>query len=68
VYEAVVAAFANWQDGAALVFSISSGMWPGELDPILSRCVERVALALCQWLDESSPSGALDNHGAIPSA
>jgi hypothetical protein len=33
-----------------LVFSISSGMWPQDLEPVLSRCVEKVAMAMCQWL------------------
>jgi len=66
VHEAVVAALANREDSETLVFSISSGMWPGELDPILSRCVERVALALCQWMDEPLASSVRDSQGGIP--
>ena len=65
VHEAVVAALANREDSETLVFSISSGMWPGELDPILSRCVEKVALALCQWLDEPLASSVRDSQGGI---
>jgi len=67
VHEAVVTALANREDSETLVFSISSGMWPSELDPILSRCIEKVALALCQWLDEFSASSVRDSYGAIPS-
>jgi hypothetical protein len=67
VHEAVVAALTNREDGESIVFSISSAIWPGELDPTLSRCVEKVALTLGQWLDEPTASSVWNSHRAIPS-
>jgi len=61
----ISAALANRQDKAAIVFSISSATWPGELDPSLSRCVEKIALALCRWLDEPATSSVGNSHAAI---
>ena len=44
-------------------FSTSnSGLWPSDLDAVLSGCVEKVALTLCQWLDGSSAS---NGHRAL---
>lgn len=65
VHDAVAAAVVDQPADTALVFSISSGLWPSELDPVLSRCVERVATALCKWLDESSnPTAHLETRRA----
>jgi len=56
VHDAVAAAVADQHSGD-LVFSISSATWPGDLDHALSRCVEKMAVTLCQWLDELSAVG-----------
>lgn len=49
VHQAITAAIAE-NDSDALVFSISSGLWPGDLDPVLSLCVEKIAVTLRDWL------------------
>ena len=46
-YDAINSAIAEHQSGP-LVFSISSGSWPSDLEHCLSLCVERTALTLCQ--------------------
>ncbi len=61
VHDEIEAALAAGSDSATLVFSISSGLWPNDLDPVLSRCVEKVATTLRHWLE---PVGA----GAVPVA
>ena len=58
VHSAITAALAD-SGSHTLVFSISSGLWPGDLDPVLSRCVETVAVTLRQWQAESG--GLTDN-------
>jgi hypothetical protein len=50
VQEGIAAAVAGQGEAETFVFSISSGLWPSDLDPVLSRCVEKVAVTLCQWL------------------
>ena len=57
VHDAIASAIADQRDSKTFVFSISSGLWPSDLDPVLSCCVEKVAVTLCQWLDESPVSG-----------
>ncbi len=54
LHDDIAAAIASRQDSDTLVFSISSGLWPGDLDAVLSGCVEKVALALCQWMEGAS--------------
>ena len=54
VHEAITSALADLRDSKTLVFSISSGLWPSDCDAVLSCCVERVAVTLCQWLGESA--------------
>ena len=56
VNDAIASAIADQHDSETLVFSISSGLWPSDLDAVLSGCVEKVALTLCQWLDGFSAS------------
>jgi hypothetical protein len=56
VHDAIAAAIADEGDPQALVFCISSGLWPMDADHVLSRCVEKVALTLCQWTGESAMS------------
>jgi len=56
VHDAIASALADGHETKTFVFSISSGLWPSDLDPVLSRCVEKVAATLCQWLGESPVS------------
>jgi hypothetical protein len=56
VHAAIDSAVAEHRDAGTLVFSIRSGLWPDDLGPVLSRCVEKVAVTLCQWLGESADS------------
>jgi len=53
VHDAMASAIADQCDSKTLVFCISSGLWPRDLDHVLSHCVEKVAVTLCQWLEES---------------
>ena len=50
VHEGIGAALAEHGD-STIVISISSGMWPGDLDAVLSRCVEKVAVTVGEWLN-----------------
>ena len=68
VHDAIASALADQRDSKAFVFSISSGLWPSDLDPVLSRCVEKVAVTLCQWLEKSSASGRRAGRGSISAA
>jgi hypothetical protein len=36
----------------SLVFSLSTGLWPSDLEPVLSQCVETIATSLLLWLAE----------------
>ncbi len=58
VHEAIGSALAEWNDSKALVFAMSSGLWPGDQEPVLSRCVEKVAVTLCRWLSEPVVRGS----------
>jgi hypothetical protein len=49
VHQAITSAIAEG-DSNTLVFSISSGIWPSDLDPVLSLCVEKVAVTLREWI------------------
>jgi hypothetical protein len=53
IHEGIAAGITAAGGSDTLVFSISSGMWPQDLEHILSRCVEKVAVALYQWLQDS---------------
>ncbi|HTP31503.1 MAG TPA: hypothetical protein VMJ75_04965 [Candidatus Acidoferrales bacterium] len=50
VHDAIAAACTEHRDARAVVFSMSSGIWPRDLDPVLSCCVEKIAITLCEWL------------------
>jgi hypothetical protein len=65
VHDAIASAIADWRDSKALVFAVSSGLWPGDLEPVLSRCVEKISVTLCQWLSESSASSKCAGPGSI---
>src|ERR1017187_6743505 len=68
VHDAIASAIADQRDSKTIVFSISSGLWPSDLDHVLSCCVEKVAVTLCQWLDESSASSRRGGGGSISAA
>jgi hypothetical protein len=57
VHDSITSALVE-QSGSTVAFAISSGLWPSDLDHVLSCCVEKVARTLCRWLEESV--------GAIP--
>jgi hypothetical protein len=50
VSQGIEAALAETSVSDSLVFSISSGLWEGDLDWVLSRCVEQSAVAVLRWL------------------
>jgi len=54
VHDAIASAIAEPHDSNTLVFSISSALWPSDCDAVLSCCVEKIAVTLCQWLGKSS--------------
>lgn len=54
VHEAIEAALAQEDDSSDVVLSISSGLWSSDQDPALSRCVEKLAVTVLQWLNESA--------------
>ena len=68
VHEAIASAIAGRSDSSTCVFSISSGLWPSDLDPVLSRCVEKLAVTLCQWVDESYPAVRHPRRNSITAA
>ena len=68
VHEAITSALATGTDSETMVFSISSGLWPVDLDPVLSSCVEKLALTLCRWLEGTSASGLLAGHRSSSAA
>jgi hypothetical protein len=53
IHDRVTAAIAEAGPDDSLVFSISTGLWTSDLDHVLSRCVEKVALAMLRWASES---------------
>jgi hypothetical protein len=50
IHDGVEAAIKAAGPGDTLVFSVSTGMWPHDMDHVLSRCVEKVAVAMYHWL------------------
>jgi len=52
VHDRITAALGEPSESDSLVFSINSGLWESELDHVLSRCVEKVAVAMLNWLAE----------------
>jgi hypothetical protein len=64
VHDAIISAIGEHQSGP-LAFSISSGLWPGDLDHCLSLCVERVAVTLCRWLDDGPGSSRRLGPGSL---
>lgn len=50
VHEAIAQGISETAAEDDLVFSFSSGLWPSDLDHVLSRCVEKVAVSVSRWL------------------
>ena len=59
VHDAIASVLADQHNSRNLVFSISSVIWPGDLDRALSCCVEKIAVTLCRWLDECSGNASI---------
>jgi hypothetical protein len=52
VHDMIADAIADASEGDSLVFSISTGLWPADLDEVLSRCIERLSAGLLEWATE----------------
>lgn len=52
-HDAMVAALAD-DAGSSCVFSISSGLLAADVDPVLSRCAETVAVTLGRWMAQAT--------------
>ena len=52
LHEAITSAIAETSPAESLIFSIGSGMWPRDLDHVLSQCVEKISVTLLAWLSE----------------
>lgn len=58
VHDSITSALVE-QPASTVAFAISSGLWPSDLDHILSCCVEKTAITLSRWMEDSeslSPS------------
>ena len=53
IHDWIVGAIAETGPSDALVLSISTGLWTIDRDYMLSRCVEKVAIAMFQWMRET---------------
>jgi hypothetical protein len=51
IHEVIEAAIKAAGASETVVFSISSGIWPHDLEPVVSRCVEKLAVAMCRWME-----------------
>src|SRR5215467_8990266 len=54
VHEAITAALSNEPPSTDCIFSISSGVLSGDLDLLVSRCAERIAVTLCWWMADGA--------------
>ena len=68
VHDAIASAIAGPRDSKTLIFSISSGLWPSDCDAVLSCCVEKIAVTLCQWLGKSYASTRRVRPGSVSAA
>ena len=68
VHDAIATAIGDYRDPDSLVFSISTGLWPTDLDHVLSHCVEKVAVTLCEWLEKSSVCARRAGQQSVSSA
>ena len=53
--ESITAALAEAPATDSLVFSISTGLWAGDQEDVLSRCVEQTAMAVLRWTGRLKP-------------
>lgn len=58
VHEGIVSALASESDAHSIVVSFSSGLWPADLEAVLSCCVEKVAVTLNHWIGEAPFPGS----------
>jgi hypothetical protein len=52
VQERIAAAIEESSAEDSLVFSLCTGLWPSDRDPVLSQCIETVAMGLLPWMAE----------------
>ena len=52
VQDRITAAIKESPAADSLVFSLCTGMWPSDRDPVLSQCIETIAMSVLPWLDE----------------
>jgi hypothetical protein len=52
VHDRIATAIEESSPADSLVFSLCTGLWPSDLDPVLSQCVETIAMSLLPWLAE----------------
>jgi len=52
VHDLMATAIREAQPSEALVFSISTGLWPSDQDSVLSCCVEKIASSMLEWVAE----------------
>jgi hypothetical protein len=50
ISEGIESALAETSLSDSLVFSIGTGLWTSDLEHVLSRCVEKIAVAMLDWL------------------
>jgi hypothetical protein len=51
IIEGITTALEESPPSDSLVFSICTGLWESDLDYALSRCVEKIAVAMLDWLE-----------------
>jgi hypothetical protein len=54
VQDRITAAIEESSASDSLVFSLCTGLWPSDRDPVLSQCIETIAMSLLPWLAERS--------------
>ena len=52
VQERIAEAIEESSSADSLVFSLCTGLWPSDRDPVLSQCIETIAMSLLPWLGE----------------
>ena len=52
VQDRIAAAIEESSAADSLVFSLCTGLWPSDRDPVLSQCIETIAMSLLPWLEE----------------
>jgi hypothetical protein len=52
VQDRIAAAIEESSAADSLVFSLCTGLWPSDRDPVLSQCIETIAMSLLPWLAE----------------